>query len=108
VRRGVVIRMTGNKRVSLWAACGQIGGYPELLLNLARRHGLEVHQKGRALYLNQEDLDRLARHVVEWRDRPRMSRASGLKSRAGPGDRHSVVLSGEEFSDRGSSEKVGD
>ena len=100
--------MTEKKRLSLWAACGQIGGYPGLLLNLARRHGLEVHQKGRALYLNLEDLERLAQHVVEWRARPRMSRASGLKSRAGPRGRRSVVPSAEDVSDRDLSEKVRD
>jgi hypothetical protein len=76
--------MDGKKRLSLWAACLQVGGYPELLLNLARQHSLEVHQQGRARYVNCEDLDSLAQHVREWRDRPRMSRTARLNRRTGP------------------------
>ena len=55
--------MGGKKRLSLSAACVHVGGYPELLLNLARRHGLEIHQQGRGRYVNRDDLDVLARHV---------------------------------------------
>jgi hypothetical protein len=74
-------RMDGKKRLSLWAACLQVGGYPELLLNLARQHGLEIHQQGRGRYVNRDDLDVLARYVRDWLDRPRMSRIAGLNSR---------------------------
>ena len=66
--------MNRKKQISLWAACLEIGGYPELLTNLARQHGLEIHVKGRARYLNREDLEHLGRHVREWLSRPRMSR----------------------------------
>jgi hypothetical protein len=84
-------RMDGKKRLSLWAACLQVGGYPELLLNLARQHGLEIHQQGRGRYVNRDDLDALARHVREWLDRPRMSRVAGLNSRTGPLRRNTVA-----------------
>jgi hypothetical protein len=99
--------MVGKKRLSLWAACRQVGGYPELLSNLARRHGLEIHRKGRARYVNSDDLDMLAQHVLEWRDRPRMSRTAGLKSRAGPHERNSDARSGEAIIDRVCPEKLG-
>ncbi len=82
--------MGGKKRLSLSAACVHVGGYPELLLNLARRHGLEIHQQGRGRYVNRDDLDVLARHVREWLDRPRMSRVPGLNSRAGALRRNSI------------------
>ena len=65
--------MKTRKRISLWAACLEIGGYPELLVNLARKHDVEIHVKGRARYLNREDLEPLSRHVREWLNRPRMS-----------------------------------
>lgn len=73
-----LIEMNRKKRVSLWAACLEIGGYPELLSNLARKHNLEIQVKGRARYVNREDLEPLARHVREWLNRPRMSRQSEL------------------------------
>jgi hypothetical protein len=92
--------MNGKKRLSLWAACLQVGGYPELLLNLARQHGLEIHEKGRARYVNRDDLDRLGRHVREWLDRPRMSRAAGLTGRAGPHGCNSIARSVEAVTDR--------
>ena len=100
--------MNRKKRLSLSAACLQVGGYPELLLNLARQHGLEIHQKGRARYVNGDDLDRLARHVREWLDRPRMSRAAVLTSRAGPHGRNSVSRSCEVNVDPGLPGDVGD
>jgi hypothetical protein len=100
--------MTRKKRLSLWAACRQVGGYPELLLNLARQHDLEIHRKGRARYVNRDDLDRLAQHVLEWLDRPRMSRATGLNSRAGPPDHNSDARSGDAIIDCGLPGKVGD
>jgi hypothetical protein len=93
--------MNGKKRLSLWAACLQVGGYPELLLNLARQHGLEIHRKGRARYVKHDDLDSLARHVREWLDRPRMSRAAELKSRAEPHDCNSVLRASGAIMDRG-------
>ena len=99
--------MNRKKRLSLWAACLQVGGYPDLLLNLARQHGLEIHQKGRARYVNRDDLDRLARHVREWLDRPRMSRAAGLRG-AELHDAHSVPRPGGALIDRGSPVDVED
>jgi hypothetical protein len=66
--------MNRTKRVSLWAASLEIGGYPELLSNLARKHGLKIHVNGRGRYVDREDLDQLRRHVGEWLNRPRMSR----------------------------------
>jgi hypothetical protein len=68
--------MNRTKRISLWAACLEIGGYPELLFNLAREHELKIHVKGRARYVNREDLELLGRHVRDWLNRPRMSRQS--------------------------------
>lgn len=94
------LRMNGKTRLSLWAACLQVGGYPELLLNLARQHGLEIHQKGRARYVNRDDLDRLRRHVREWLDRPRMSRDAGLTGRPGPHGYNSIAQSVEAVIDR--------
>jgi hypothetical protein len=76
-----LIPMDRTKRISLWAACLEIGGYPELLWNLAREHELKIHVKGRARYLNREDLDPLARLVREWLNRPRMSRQSKIPGR---------------------------
>jgi hypothetical protein len=73
--------MNRKKRISLWAACLEIGGYPELLLNLARKHDLEIHVKGRARYVNREDIEPLARHVFEWLNRPRMSRHMSIPER---------------------------
>ena len=70
-----------TKRISLWAACLEIGGYPDLLSNLALKHGLEIHLKGRARYVNREDLEPLARHVQEWLNRPRMSRQLRMPER---------------------------
>jgi hypothetical protein len=70
-----------KKRISLWAACLEIGGYPELLFNLAREHDLKIHVKGRARYVNQEDIEPLARHVREWLNRPRMSRQMRMPGR---------------------------
>jgi hypothetical protein len=92
--------MNGKKRLSLWAACLQVGGYPELILNLARRHGLEIHEKGRARYVNRDDLDTLARHVRDWLDRPRMSRATESTGHAGPFGCTSVTRSVAEVTDR--------
>ena len=66
--------MNRTKRVSLWAASREIGGYPELLSNLARTHGLKIHVNARGRYVNREDLEHLRRHVGEWLGRPRMSR----------------------------------
>jgi hypothetical protein len=83
--------MDGKKRLSVSAAALEIGGYPELLLNLARQHGLEVHQKGRSRYVNLDDLEMLARHVREWLDRPRMSRTPQSIASAGPHRRKSVT-----------------
>jgi hypothetical protein len=74
--------MKRRTRISLWAACLEIGGYPELLLNLAREHDLEIHAKGRARYVNQEDIEFLAGHVRKWLNRPRMSRQ--LRTPGGP------------------------
>ena len=65
--------MKRGKRISLWAACRQIGGYPELLLNLAQEHDLEVCKIGRAHYVNLEDLEQLALLMADWLNRPRMS-----------------------------------
>ena len=76
-----LIHMNRTKRISLWAACLEIGGYPELLFNLAREHELKIHVKGRARYLNREDLEPLARHVREWLNRPRMSRQPKIPGR---------------------------
>ena len=73
--------MDRTKRISLWAACLEIGGYPELLLNLARTHGLEIHVNGRGRYVYRQDLERLAWHVREWLNRPRMSRNLGTAGR---------------------------
>jgi hypothetical protein len=88
-RRGIATRvfnpgvshMNRKKQVSLWAACLEIGGYPDLLTNLARNHGVEIHLKGRARYVNRADLEPLARHVREWLDRPRMSRQLRITER---------------------------
>jgi hypothetical protein len=66
--------MNKKKRISLWAACLQIGGYSKLLLYLAQRHGLEIHVIGRARYVNRADLELLARYMGDWQDRPRLSR----------------------------------
>ena len=71
---GMVKPMDEKKRVSLWAACLQIGGYPELLLNLAQQLGLEVSIIGRARYVNRADLGRLEEGMKAWLKRPRMSR----------------------------------
>jgi hypothetical protein len=76
-----LVDMNRTKRISLWAACLEIGGYPELLWNLAREHELIIHEKGRARYLNREDLEPLARHVREWLNRPRMSRQFKIAGR---------------------------
>ena len=65
--------MTHKERISLSAACLKTGGYPRLLLNLARQHGLEVDLIGRARYLRRADLERLGRYVRDWLHRPRMS-----------------------------------
>jgi hypothetical protein len=100
--------MNRKKRLSLWAACLEVGGYPELLLNLARHHGLEIHQKGRARYVNRDDLDSLGRCVREWLDRPRMSRAVGLTGRAGPHASDTVARSVEAITDRALPSNVGD
>lgn len=67
--------MHGTKRVSLWAASLEIGGYPELLFNLARKHGLKIHVLARGRYVERDDLESLRHHVREWLNRPRMSRA---------------------------------
>jgi hypothetical protein len=100
--------MIGKKRLSLWAACLQVGGYPELLSNLARQHGLEIHRKGRARYVNGDDLDRLAQHVREWQDRPRMSRAAVFTASAEPRVRNSVARTLEANVDHGLPGDVGD
>jgi hypothetical protein len=78
---GGLIHMEREKRISLTAACREIGGYPELLFNLARKHDLGIHMKGRARYVNREDLEPLAKHVREWLNRPRMSRLMNLADR---------------------------
>jgi hypothetical protein len=66
--------MSAPKRISVWAACLQVGGYPKLLVNLARQHGVQVHVIGRARYVNCDDLGRLGEIVHDWLNRPRMSR----------------------------------
>ena len=76
-----LIHMNRTKRISLWAACLEIGGYPELLSNLARVHELKIHVKGRARYVSREDLEPLGRHVREWLNRPRMSKQSRVTER---------------------------
>jgi len=68
--------MNGKKRISLWAASEEVGGYPKLLSKLAKQHGMEMHMKGKASYLNRSDLERLARYVRDWLDRPRVKRRS--------------------------------
>jgi hypothetical protein len=75
--------MKTRKRISLWAAALQVGGYPKLILNLARQHGLKVHVIGRSRYLNADELDRLGQLVRDWIKRPRMSRQprKGLEGR---------------------------
>ena len=80
-----LIHMNRKKRISLWAACLEIGGYPELLSNLARVHQLKIHLKGRARYVSREDLEPLGRHVRDWLNRPRMSRQSRITERP-PGE----------------------
>jgi hypothetical protein len=100
--------MNRKKPLSLWAACLEVGGYPELLLNLARHHGLEIHQKGRARYVNRDDLDSLGRYVRAWLDRPRMSRAVGLTGRAGPHASDTIARSVEAITDRALPSDVGD
>jgi hypothetical protein len=74
--RSGVSHMNTTKRISLWAACQEVGGYPQLLFKLARQHGLQIHVKGRARYLNRGDLESLAPHVRNWLDRPRIRRRS--------------------------------
>ncbi len=74
--------MDEKKRVSLWAACLQIGGYPELLLNLAQQLGLEVSVIGRARYVNRTDLGRLEERMEAWLKRPRMSRRGTSATRS--------------------------
>jgi hypothetical protein len=75
------IQMNRKRRISLWAASLEVGGYPQLLSNLARENGLEVQINGRARYLNRDDLEQLDRLVRDWLNRPRMSRRSREKSR---------------------------
>jgi len=88
--------MNRMKRVSLWAASREIGGYPELLSNLARTHGLMVHVNARGRYVNREDLEHLRRHVGEWLSRPRMSREIRPSERMAtrPGQRRGKASSG--------------
>jgi hypothetical protein len=100
--------MNRKKRLSLWAACLEVGGYPELLLNLARQHGLEIHRKGRARYVNRVDLGSLGRYVRAWLDRPRMSRAVGMTGRAGPHASDTIARSVEAITDRALPSEVGD
>jgi hypothetical protein len=76
--------MNRMKRVSLWAASREIGGYPELLSNLARTHGLKIHVNARGRYVNREDLEHLRRHVGDWLGRPRMSREPRQQERVAP------------------------
>lgn len=83
--RAGLTQMNNAKRISLWAACLQVGGYPELLLNLARQHGLEVYVNGRVRYLNRDDLESVDRLVRDWLNRPRMSHPSRKTSRERPG-----------------------
>jgi hypothetical protein len=92
--------MNRKKRLSLWAACLEVGGYPELLLNLASQHGLEIHRKGRARYVNRDDLGSLGRYVRAWLDRPRMSRAVGLTGRAEPHASDTIARPVEAITDR--------
>ncbi len=66
--------MNRMKQISLWAASLEVGGYPELLSNLARKHGLKIHVNTRGRYVDREDLEHLRRHVGEWLNRPRMSK----------------------------------
>ena len=74
--------MKHQKRVSLWAAARQIGGYPQLLLKLAQEHGLEIHVKGRARYVRREDLGQLAWLVNDWLNRPRKKSQASAKAPA--------------------------
>jgi hypothetical protein len=77
--RSGLFHMNVTKRISLWAACEEVGGYPELLSKLATQHGLEIHMKGRARYVNRGDLESLGRYVRDWLNRPRTSRRSKKK-----------------------------
>jgi hypothetical protein len=88
--------MNSTKRVSLWAASLEIGGYPELLSNLARKHGLKIHVNTRGRYVNREDLEHLRRLVGEWLSRPRMSREISPSERMAtpPGRRRGKASSG--------------
>jgi hypothetical protein len=101
-------RMKRKKRLSLWAACLEVGGYPELLLNLARQHGLEIHQNGRARYVHRDDLDSLGRYERAWLDRPRMAQAVGLTGRAGPHASETIARSVEAITDRALPSEIGD
>jgi hypothetical protein len=78
---GLANHMKQTKRISLWAAGLRIGGYPKLLFDLARQLGLEIHVIGRARYVKEEDLDRLALHSEAWLNRPRKRRPSGRERR---------------------------
>jgi hypothetical protein len=77
INAGKRVFMRACKRVSLWSACRQLDGYPQLILNLAGRTGIVIEKVGQSQYLNSEDVERLRPLVKEWRERPRMSRPSG-------------------------------
>jgi hypothetical protein len=66
--------MNGSNWISLWEACRQVGGYPELLWNLAHRHGIEIHLVGSRRYISRDELEALGCHVSQWLNRPRLVR----------------------------------
>ncbi len=68
--------MNGSNCISLWEACRQVGGYPELLWNLARRHDIEIHLVGRRRDISRDELEALGCYVNQWLNRPRLVRPS--------------------------------
>jgi hypothetical protein len=65
------VRFRGH--MSIDAAARAAGGYPQLWRALAKEHGIDLVQVGRARYIRDEDIPRLKKLVVKWLNRPRIS-----------------------------------
>ena len=65
--------MDGSKWVSIWRAALTVGGYPELVWNVARAAEFETRAvPGVGRQVRVDDLDAIGVRVRAWLDRPRM------------------------------------
>jgi hypothetical protein len=58
--------------VTVSEACVMLQTYHQLLIGLAKRHGVAIERVGRFQFISRKGIETLRPHVRAWHDRPRL------------------------------------